>query len=168
MEWRTIRCAPDYQISDTGECRRVVVCRGHQEKPIKSHHDRYGYRVLHLMSGGKRIYRRVHKLVAEEFIGPRPAGKHVCHWDDNKNNNSLQNLRYASAAENGADRVRNGKTRVGEKNPHAKLSDEDVRRIREALLFGARQVDLARAWGISKSSMLAIKDGRTWRHVDNG
>ncbi len=54
----------------------------------------------------------------------------------------------------------------GEKGQNSKLSNEDAKRIREATLFGARQKDLAQAYGVSASSIHYIVKGRTYRFVE--
>ena len=38
--------------------------------------------------------RKVHQLVLEAFIGPRPDGYEACHYDGAKENNRLMNLRW--------------------------------------------------------------------------
>lgn len=55
--------------------------------------------------GDKR--RRVHHLVLECFIGPRPPGLHALHWNDIATDNSLPNLRWGPDDANRADRRRN-------------------------------------------------------------
>lgn len=55
---------------------------------------------------GRQKLRRVHQIVAEAFHGPRPPGTQVCHYDGNGHNNHADNLRFGSAADNGADKVR--------------------------------------------------------------
>lgn len=50
-----------------------------------------------------------HILVAEAFLGRRPEGHEVCHYDDNGTNNSLQNLRYDTPKANTQDAIRNGR-----------------------------------------------------------
>jgi hypothetical protein len=65
--------------------------------------------VVSLNRHGIRVQRSVHQLVAEAFIGPRPPGKEVCHWDDNYENNRLSNLRYGTRSDNAFDSVRNNR-----------------------------------------------------------
>jgi hypothetical protein len=50
---------------------------------------------------------RLHDLVTTAFIGPKPKGLEVLHWDDDPNNNAITNLRYGTRAENKADQVKN-------------------------------------------------------------
>jgi hypothetical protein len=55
--------------------------------------------------GDKR--RRVHHLVLECFIGPRPPGLYALHWNDTAEDNTLANLRWDTDDANRADRRRN-------------------------------------------------------------
>ena len=51
-------------------------------------------------------------LVVLAFLGPPPfPGAHAAHFDGDKLNNRLSNLRWASPAENEADKRRHGRTR---------------------------------------------------------
>jgi hypothetical protein len=51
---------------------------------------------------------RVHNLVLEAFIGPRPTGFVACHDDGDPHNNHVSNLRWDSYSSNNADLVRHG------------------------------------------------------------
>jgi hypothetical protein len=53
--------------------------------------------------------RSVHSLMLEAFVGPRPDGLFALHNDDDRDNNTLSNLRWGTRSENGFDRVRNGR-----------------------------------------------------------
>jgi hypothetical protein len=55
-----------------------------------------------------RLY-LVHRLVCRAIHGPAPAGKSlVLHYNDIKDDNRADNLRWGNARENMADAVRNG------------------------------------------------------------
>lgn len=55
-----------------------------------------------------RLY-LVHRLACRAFHGPAPAGKPlVLHWNDVKDDNRADNLRWGNASENMADAKRNG------------------------------------------------------------
>jgi hypothetical protein len=60
--------------------------------------------------GGEKKY--IHALVAETFVGPRPEGQLVLHWDDEPTNPDRSNLRYGSHADNAADARRNAERRA--------------------------------------------------------
>jgi len=55
--------------------------------------------------------------------------------------------------------------RRGADNPHAKLTDDKVRSIRERLANGAKRDELAAEYGVCADTIKAVGDGRTWRHV---
>lgn len=52
----------------------------------------------------------VHHLVLEAFGVGRGHGMFACHWNDDRGDNRIANLRWASASENWDDRRRNGRT----------------------------------------------------------
>ena len=51
---------------------------------------------------------RVHHLVLEAFVGPRPPQMFGLHRDDNPENNHLSNLYWGTKTNNQNDKVRNG------------------------------------------------------------
>jgi hypothetical protein len=51
---------------------------------------------------------RVHTLVLEAFVGPRPPGMVACHNDGNGGNNHVSNLRWDTYGANNHDLVRHG------------------------------------------------------------
>ena len=61
-----------------------------------------------LSHNGIQRTHQVSHLVAEAFLGPRPDGLIVRHWDDDPANNAPTNLRYGTYSQNSADSVRNG------------------------------------------------------------
>lgn len=95
-----------YHVSNLGEVfsnhRHGRGKRGKALKPIKLNS---GYLTVTLCvpdeQGKKRKRTRyIHDLVMQAFIGPRPKGAVICHWDDDKENNTLGNLRYDVMANN--------------------------------------------------------------------
>lgn len=62
--------------------------------------DKTGYYSVGLLINGKPKTKRVHRIVAETFI-PNPENlPHVDHIDEDKSNNSVNNLRWLSAKNN--------------------------------------------------------------------
>ena len=102
----------------------------------------------------------LHRAVMSVVLG-RQLGRDefVCHRDDDRRNNWPQNLYIGDYHSNAADSLRNGGRVRGEQHPSAKLSDEQVREIRRALARGERGSDLARAWGVHRSTISRIKHG---------
>jgi|ERR1700680_1481245 len=102
--WKPIVGFEDYyEVSDRGRVRNLR--RGNMLKA------RCGSRYPHVELRG--VERTVHSLVLEAFIGPRPHGMEALHWDDDKRNNTLSNLRWGTVYENQADALRNGVPRRG-------------------------------------------------------
>lgn len=65
-----------------------------------------GYKLVRL--GKDQKSHTVHKLVAENFIGPRPEGMQIRHLDGSRNNNRADNLAYGSAIDNANDSKAHG------------------------------------------------------------
>lgn len=60
----------------------------------------------------KRRNFRIHTLVMQAFVGPAPEGLIICHYNDIKTDNRLENLRYDTPLANQQDRRRNSKSSV--------------------------------------------------------
>ncbi len=74
--------------------------------------DHHGYTQFCLYDNNKKKHNfRTHVLVMQTFKGVPKAHEIICHWDDDKDNNKLSNLRYATHKDNGLDRIRNQKMR---------------------------------------------------------
>lgn len=112
-----------YEVSDQGRVksldREYTNALGHRHRVVgqirKQHpnHLRGGYLYLGLQRDGKRKMRRVHSLVLESFVGPRPEGHEACHIDGDAVNNCVNNLRWGSSSDNSADQLRHGTYRNG-------------------------------------------------------
>ena len=110
--WRDLPSNPSYQISNTGLVRqksRMVFNRGRYYSKaggmVKEHRDSDGYCFVVLALKGENQKRFVHRLVAEAFIGPRPEDQTVDHINRVRNDNRVENLRYATASEQNLNRV---------------------------------------------------------------
>ena len=67
-----------------------------------------GYARVQLHSPGKSLSVRVHVLVLEAFIGPRPDGLVACHGPAGISDNSVGNLRWDTYSSNNFDLVEHG------------------------------------------------------------
>ena len=113
-EWRAIPGWEGlYEASDKGRVRSLdrIDNQGHHLKGriLKQTPNKRGYPCVNLRDNGRRRMAPVHQVVVEAFIGPRPDGAEVCHWNDVKTDNRLENLRYDTSSANKRDCVRNGR-----------------------------------------------------------
>lgn len=70
------------------------------------------YMLVRLYREGKKVQRKIHHLVAEAFLEPKPfKDALVLHWDDDPKNNAAENLRWGTQSENCYDRERNKRKR---------------------------------------------------------
>ena len=144
---------------------------------LKTHLAKSGYSLLATRVLGKAITFRVHVLVAEAFL-PEPSqdlktwaedtkyGKVlVNHIDSNKSNNTVENLEWSNSSLN---MKHYSKTERGVEHhnymnrPRAKLTDAQVKYIRDDTSIGVSQRKLATELGISRSLVQAALSGYKW------
>jgi hypothetical protein len=77
----------------------------------------------------------------------------------------LSNLRWGTPKQNADDKLRHGTHLLGDDHHRSKLDSSDVLRIRGWInsKFSVRAI--ASVFGVSQSTIFAIKCGRTWKHV---
>jgi len=174
LEWRVVPGFPSYEIRGDGTIRRVVAGRYRRGKggpgaSRKNSIGDHGYPVATLRNG-KQHTCLVHRLLAEAFFGPPPAGKDwVAHGDDNKLHCHIRNLRWASPPENWQDGLRNGRQRVGALSPKTKTTEEDRLKILAAYVPGqVRMQDIADQFGVSRPTVSRIIEGKGWRGEGRG
>lgn len=142
-----------YEVSVTGDVRSIRT--GRLLKPMWCGAVGQKYASVALCRNSTQRVRRVHHLVLELFVGPRPPGGIACHKSDDKTDNSAENLYWGSYASNARDRVAN--------NHHfgQQLTAGQVAEIRRRRAAGERGVDLAREFGVSQQVIWNVKSGRT-------
>jgi hypothetical protein len=148
-----------YEISDFGEIRRLKGGSGAITGRIqKANPNRDGYPRAYLKNAPNApVYKLVHVLVCEIFIGPRPPGMESCHFDGDPSNCALTNLRWDTPLANAADKRRHGKVYSGEHHANSKLTDAQVRELRVA---PGSQRAIARQFGITQQTVSDIRIGR--------
>ncbi|WP_025846601.1 NUMOD4 domain-containing protein [Paenibacillus ehimensis] len=170
--WRDIRGFENkYQISSYGRVRRIegydqvrrksglLFLRPRKGRVLKGCKHTGGYLTVQLGRGGRRY---IHRLVAEAFI-PNPLGKpSVNHKDGCKENNSVENLEWATYSENQFHAKETGLAPLAEAHPQSKLSNIDVQFIREHYrpfdpVLGAKA--LGNRFGVAKSIISRIANG---------
>ncbi len=108
--WLPIAGYPNYEVSDLGRVwsRPRNGTSGGILKPVWQAGK---YLVVSLWRDRAYKTYRVHTLVAETFVGPRPdESMEVRHLDGDPSNNAATNLQWGTPRENAADRSRHGRT----------------------------------------------------------
>ena len=113
-----------YEVSDLGRVRSYnkrfgrgpssgIGFRGLAKEPtiITGRPDPRGYYQVTLTDSvtKKRKNFRIHTLVMQAFVGLADEDEMVCHYNDIKTDNRLENLRYDTSKANQQDRIRNSK-----------------------------------------------------------
>lgn len=160
-----------YSVSSHGRVRSEarIVLRGEgvvhtvRQRILALAKKRSGHLMVVLHGADKlRPQLLVHRLVLIAFAGPPPTPLHECAHNDGKPaNNRIENLRWATRAENHHDKVAHGTHNRGEWHPHCKVSDDTVRRIRAST---AAINEIAAELGMDYRYVWAIKTERTRRY----
>jgi hypothetical protein len=123
-----------------------------------------GYLIVDLSVDDVKTRRLIHQLVAEAFLPPRPSVEHFPnHLDADKTNNNVENLEWATRAENNAHARRLGlvPSLRGEANGRSKLTAVQVDEIR-AVRGHQSQRAIAARFSVARSLVQRIHQGRAW------
>lgn len=114
-----------------------------------------GYGTLRMKRNGKWRMSYAHRVSWELAEGDIPDGLYVCHSCDNRACVNPSHLWLGTHQQNQQDMAKKGRVF----SPAKKLTDEQVRLIREELSLGNRQVDIAARYGVQRSHVSRIKTG---------
>jgi|SRR5690554_1002267 len=137
-------------------------------KQYKEYVNEFGYHLVNVQARNGEGWksRRVHRLVAETFIDNPDNLPEVNHKDCDKSNNCVSNLEWVTSRGNKDHGWLNGLyTSRGELHPDSVLTDEQVHEICRLMEEGARNIDLARAFGVHKDTISRIRIGDNWKHI---
>jgi hypothetical protein len=186
--WRSIPAHPDYEVSNMGRVRRITdvthampnggtTTRALAGRLLKigrfqRRGDALPYARVTIQVRDQRVGKSlsVHRLVAEAFI-PNPDNKPcVNHINSDVSDARAVNLEWCTHKENTLHSYLAGRSAPphpgsGVNNRSAKLSDEDVRKIREMSAQGFSNAKVAKAFGIDRSGVSRIRCGLQWKHV---
>ena len=154
-----------YQISNKG---RVKSLHKGSERILRPVIDRYGYMFVFLYNDNARKYFKIHRLVAQAFISNPENKPQVNHKDENKKNNCIENLEWATAKENSNYGTRNERVADSRSKPILQYSKSGdfIRGWKSA-----REVE--RMLGIANSHIIACCKGKrksaggfVWRYKE--
>lgn len=91
--------------------------------------------------------------------------RHRCPGGPNRLCCNPAHMTTGTNLENALDRFDDGTEPVGEKNPHAKLSEVDVLSIRRAHREGESYASLALRYQVHKVTIGCIVRGKSWSHI---
>lgn len=128
IEWKSIKDYEGlYEVSNDGRVRRLRFTNGSHDfekvRECKQTLNTWGYMTVNLSKNGKSNTKRVHRLVANAFLGE--SNLQIDHIDGNKQNNRLDNLEYVTSKEN---------TNRAWKKGIAKYTDERKEKLRKIAL----------------------------------
>jgi hypothetical protein len=126
--------------------------------------------ISYTTADGRRVTLLAHRVAWELINGPIPHELHVLHRCDNPPCVNPDHLMLGTQADNLADMTAKGRRvnadTAGEKNPAAKLSEEEVLEMRRR--FKPRRVTvpmLASRHGVSPATVEAVVLRKTWKHL---
>lgn len=169
--WRTITgYEGKYEVSNTGKVRsldRVEKFRNSVRKRkgrLMLQRDPLGYKIVELKSDSIGKTHLVHRLVASAFIGD-VYGKVIDHIDFDVTNNNVSNLRIVTQHENIMHSVNNKRHNFGEKHGNAKLTEQNVIEIKNAVHGMVKKT--CDKYGVSYMTGKRIRRCDAWSHLKN-
>ena len=164
--WRAVPEWPAYEVSDLGRVKRVAGGKGSHRAHIlnarrNGNVDYLAVCLSHRRQPGRFL---VHRLVLTAFVGPCPDGMEAAHINGCKTDNRLANLQWVTHRENESHKLLHGTHSIGEKNGCAKLTEADVRWIRDN--YGPLSyAKIARRFGVRRETIRDVVTRRNWNHV---
>jgi hypothetical protein len=146
------------EVSDDGLIRRT------NRQPYSLTKDKDGYVQVGARVNGRRVTMKVHRAVAETFIGP-VVGMDVNHLNGVKDDNRVCNLQICTKSENHFHARRVLGQLVGERNGCAKLTNQQAQEIYNAMRRGEKAKDIAARHGVQPKECRRILRGERWAHV---
>lgn len=114
---------------------------------------------------GKALYAHRVSALWAGIISDMTDGDCVLHECDNPACVNPDHLWRGSQADNMEDMRKKGRAKRGSDQHNSKLTEDDVRCIRNLLLAGASRTSIAKQFGVARRTIADINLGKTWSHV---
>lgn len=163
--WKLIPVATDYEISDSGNIRKITPPKRRRRYNNPTPYKRpCGYLYVSLRVNGKATTFQHHRLMAMAFFGPSSLS--VNHKNGNPSDNRLENLEYVTHAENSrhAYWVLN-RGPHGDKHHNAKLRAIDIPEIWRLHDLGLSTFKIAARFNCTPENIQTILKGKGWIRV---
>lgn len=148
-EWKHIKGFENrYLISSDGLVKSII---RKKHIIIKAHKNDHGYLHVSLRTkDGLSKCKKIHRLVAENFILNIKNKFTVNHIDGNKLNNTVSNLEWATQTENNVHSFYMGLSKVGEDHTNSKFTKKEI----------------VKTFNTTQSMISRIVNYKIWKHVD--
>jgi hypothetical protein len=113
----------------------------------------------------KGTMQRISRYIYTECFGEIPKGQIIRHTCDNPKCINPEHLIPGTTKENSQDMISRGRSLRGERNSSAKLTVEDVLKIRQLRSEGKTLVELGNMFGVSYTQIQSISVRKSWSHV---
>jgi hypothetical protein len=113
----------------------------------------------------KRKY-LAHRASYEAFVGEIPKGMYVCHACDNVACVNPNHLFLGTQKQNLQDMASKGRSTWGAKNPMAKLTEEQVKEIKQGFAVGKTDTELAKQFNMSRQGINNIRNNKLWSYIN--
>ncbi|WP_332691684.1 HNH endonuclease signature motif containing protein [Devosia sp.] len=108
-----------------------------------------------------------HRAMCEHHGKPIPEGLDACHTCDTPRCVNPAHIFAGTRADNMRDAARKGRTLTGERAPNSRLTEAQVREIRQAYQYGSGVGDLAARMGITPRYLWAVANRRAWKGLSD-
>ena len=150
-----------YFVSESGDIFR-------DGKELSTSLTNKGYKTHRGTIDKVRKHISIHRAVAILYV-PNPNNlPQVNHIDGNKLNNHYTNLEWVTNKENRTHAIENGLMKVGTDYEHTKLTEDDIRYIRENYIPKHPELGglaLSKKFGVGSAQISRIINNKRWKHL---